>query len=234
MARQEPPADGIYRVRRGDTLSIIARRFGVSETELVRANRLRNRNRIERGPEARDPRCHAGGGGHGEVRGGACARGRDEARGPKPAKKPESAPEAAPKPAPEPPAQPPPIAIADDPEPEPTPAVVTEPEAEPELARVEEPTAELVVVDPTPEPARAPTAERSPAAPLASAPGAPPPDPSDYEVHSGKVTVQASETLGHYAEWLEVRASALRRKNGMRYEQPLVIGRSVKLDFTAQ
>jgi membrane-bound lytic murein transglycosylase D len=57
------------------------------------------------------------------------------------------------------------------------------------------------------------------------------PDPSDYAVHDGRVTVQAAETLGHYADWLEVRASTLRAKNGMRYEQPLVIGRSMRLDF---
>ena len=58
-----------------------------------------------------------------------------------------------------------------------------------------------------------------------------PPDPSDYAVHDGRVTVQAAETLGHYAEWLEIRASQLRSTNGMRYGDPLVIGRRVHLDF---
>ena len=58
-------------------------------------------------------------------------------------------------------------------------------------------------------------------------------DPSDYEVHEdGRVTVQAAETLGHYAEWLEVGASTLRARNHMRGKQPLVIGRTVKLDFS--
>jgi membrane-bound lytic murein transglycosylase D len=58
-------------------------------------------------------------------------------------------------------------------------------------------------------------------------------DPADYEVHEdGRVTVQAAETLGHYAEWLEVSASALRARNGMRGKQPIVIGRRVKLDFS--
>jgi membrane-bound lytic murein transglycosylase D len=60
-----------------------------------------------------------------------------------------------------------------------------------------------------------------------------PSDPSDYEVHPDqRVTVQAAETLGHYAEWLEVGASSLRTRNGMRGKQPLVIGRKVKLDFS--
>jgi membrane-bound lytic murein transglycosylase D len=47
----------------------------------------------------------------------------------------------------------------------------------------------------------------------------------------GRVTVQAAETLGHYAEWLEVSASALRSRNGLRAKSPIVIGRTVKLDF---
>jgi membrane-bound lytic murein transglycosylase D len=67
----------------------------------------------------------------------------------------------------------------------------------------------------------------------APAPGAMPSDPSDYSVHAdGRVTVQAAETLGHYAEWLEVSANALRKRNGLRAKTPIVIGRRVKLDFS--
>ena len=59
------------------------------------------------------------------------------------------------------------------------------------------------------------------------------PDPSDYAVHRGeRITVQAEETLGHYAEWLEVRASHLRRLNRMRFNTPLVIGSKPRLDFS--
>lgn len=43
------PAEGVYRVRRGDTLWTIARRFGVSERDLASVNRLRHRNRIVAG-----------------------------------------------------------------------------------------------------------------------------------------------------------------------------------------
>ena len=61
----------------------------------------------------------------------------------------------------------------------------------------------------------------------------PVPDPSDYAVHrDGRITVQAAETLGHYAEWLEVRTSRLRRLNGMNYDTPVAIGRKAKLDFS--
>lgn len=40
------PADGLYRVRPGDTFDAIARRFGVSPQDLAELNRVRNRNRI--------------------------------------------------------------------------------------------------------------------------------------------------------------------------------------------
>jgi len=57
-------------------------------------------------------------------------------------------------------------------------------------------------------------------------------DPSNYEVaDDGSVEVQASETLGHYAEWLDIPTQALRDLNGLSYRQPLVIGSRVKLKF---
>jgi membrane-bound lytic murein transglycosylase D len=58
-------------------------------------------------------------------------------------------------------------------------------------------------------------------------------DPSDYSVAADRsIEVQAAETLGHYADWLELRASRLRQLNGMRYGQPVVIGRRLSLDFS--
>ncbi len=58
-------------------------------------------------------------------------------------------------------------------------------------------------------------------------------DPSDYTVDSEQtIEIQASETLGHYADWLDIRASDLRRINGMPYGRRLVIGRRLKLDFS--
>jgi membrane-bound lytic murein transglycosylase D len=71
----------------------------------------------------------------------------------------------------------------------------------------------------------------APAVASAAPSGNRPPDPSDYAVHGSRVRVQADETLGHYADWLEVRASRLRSINSMRYGQDLVIGRRLKLDF---
>ena len=58
-------------------------------------------------------------------------------------------------------------------------------------------------------------------------------DPSDYTVASDQsIEVQAAETLGHYAEWLDLRASDLRRINNRRYGRPLVIGQRLTLDFS--
>jgi membrane-bound lytic murein transglycosylase D len=58
-------------------------------------------------------------------------------------------------------------------------------------------------------------------------------DPADYSVHDDNtVRVQAAETLGHYAEWLDVRASQIRKANRMSQASPVVIGHKIKLDFS--
>lgn len=58
-------------------------------------------------------------------------------------------------------------------------------------------------------------------------------DPSDYSVAQDQsIRVQAAETIGHYAEWLDVRSSQLRKVNRMTTATPVVIGRRVRLDFT--
>ena len=57
-------------------------------------------------------------------------------------------------------------------------------------------------------------------------------DPSDYSVAQNMtIEIQASETLGHYADWLEVRAWDIRRLNKMDFSQPVIVGRRLKLDF---
>jgi membrane-bound lytic murein transglycosylase D len=59
-------------------------------------------------------------------------------------------------------------------------------------------------------------------------------DPSDYTVAAnGTIIVQAAETLGHYADWLDIRAQRLREINHMRFRKPVVIGHRLKLDFSA-
>jgi membrane-bound lytic murein transglycosylase D len=263
VARAEPPTNGIYKVRRGDTITHIARRFGVPEMDLIEHNTLRNPNRIAVGTPLRIP------GAEPVVVASATTTVSDAVQSPpadaaaaapvisnlpnitppkraKPAPKPAPEAKAAPEPKPEPTTL---AEVAPEPTPEPapvvepTPAPEPEPVAEPvEIAAIE-PTApddeDLesdrregatpdAFVDPTEEPPSSETATpRSPAL------DRPVPAPSDYAVHDGnRITVQADETLGHYAEWLEVRASQLRSLNRMRYRQEIVIGRRIRLDFS--
>lgn len=58
-------------------------------------------------------------------------------------------------------------------------------------------------------------------------------DPADYTVDKeDRIIVQAEETLGHYAEWLDLRASRLRQINNMRFGTPVIVGRRIELDFS--
>lgn len=57
-------------------------------------------------------------------------------------------------------------------------------------------------------------------------------DPSDYTVREdGTIVVEATETLGHYAEWLNLPAQRLRDVNRMSRGTPLVLGKRIRLDF---
>jgi len=105
-------------------------------------------------------------------------------------------------------------AIASEPEPEP------EPELELELERVDPATESLALPDMA-------AAEADAAGVSISTV-----DPSNYEVaEDGTILVQASETMGHYADWLKVSTQSLRELNGYGFRQPVVIGTRVRLKF---
>ena len=58
-------------------------------------------------------------------------------------------------------------------------------------------------------------------------------DPSDYSVSaSNQITVQALETLGHYADWLDVPTQRLRDLNHIKAREAVVIGQTLKLDLS--
>jgi membrane-bound lytic murein transglycosylase D len=172
-AKPTPPTGVVgserYVVRRGDTLSKIARQHGLTEEQLMEMNNIRNRQFIYEGqvlalaPSAR-------------------------------AKPPVEAE----------------VSVA-------TVAAVTAPA--PSSARAEEPVSEREAEEVGP--ALVPGTQAAASA-----------DPADYSVKDNMAIVQAAETLGHYAEWLEVRASRLRELNRMSHGTPVVIGRKVKLDFS--
>ena len=186
VTRAAPPADGIYRVRRGDNLSIIAVRFGVGADTIVRWNRLRNRNRLSIGQRLRvaEPETVVASATEATTTDAAIVTRHASSATPPVSEKRAPGPE-----------------LGNDPTP-PGPAASELP-----------PNTPVVAVDPL-------SADTIP-------------DPSNYAVNTGeRITVQAGETLGHYAEWLEVAAHRLRTLNGMRYRTPLVIGRTKKLDFS--
>ena len=58
-------------------------------------------------------------------------------------------------------------------------------------------------------------------------------DPSDYSVSaSNQITVQALETLGHYADWLNLPTQKLRDLNHIKSREAVVIGQALTLDFS--
>jgi membrane-bound lytic murein transglycosylase D len=57
-------------------------------------------------------------------------------------------------------------------------------------------------------------------------------DPSDYTVSAGnQITVQALETLGHYADWLGIPTQRLRDLNKLSFRETVVIGQTLTLDL---
>lgn len=58
-------------------------------------------------------------------------------------------------------------------------------------------------------------------------------DPADYSVaDDGSIEIQINETLGHYAEWLDLSSDHLREINNLDDKQQLIVGRRLKLEFS--
>ncbi len=58
-------------------------------------------------------------------------------------------------------------------------------------------------------------------------------DPSDYGVASDEtIEVHPLETLGHYADWLQIRTQRLRDINGFAFGAPVEVGERIKLDLS--
>ncbi len=181
ITAETPSADGLYQVHPGDTLSVIANRFGVSEEALLAANELADRDLIRAGRVLRVT----------------LAASQQTQALDTPAR----------------------AAVAAS-------AVSTVAQEEHEMTP-----AEVAKVE-SAEPASANEAEAlGPTLPTAAHPALAA-DPNDYSVAADNtIEVQAAETLGHYAEWLEVRTASLRSLNRMRYGQPVVVGRRLRLGF---
>lgn len=58
-------------------------------------------------------------------------------------------------------------------------------------------------------------------------------DPSDYSVHDDDtIRVQAAETIGHYAQWSGLGATQIRQLNRLSRATPVVLGHKLKLKFS--
>ncbi len=57
-------------------------------------------------------------------------------------------------------------------------------------------------------------------------------DPSDYTVSADKtIEVHPMETLGHFADWLQIKTQRLRDINGLAFRTPVELGQRIKLDL---
>jgi membrane-bound lytic murein transglycosylase D len=94
------------------------------------------------------------------------------------------------------------------------------------VAVVPEPVAEALVSSLVP---AEPAPQRLATIPAPPSPGA---ESRFRRVEGTRITVDAGETLGHYAEWLEVTASRLRALNRLPPRRSLRIGQRLALDFS--
>ncbi len=222
-AAAEAQATNVYVVRRGDSISEITKKTGLSEAQILKINKLKNPNYIYEGQKLAlaEP---------GETPPPAAVVAAATPPPPSAATPAPTRPAAAPipvKPATAPPVKPIVVASA-------TPAGGVPAE---EAQRESDEDAEAVAKTGRPaaraEPVSAAQAEAlGPAlGPAVETPQTA--DPIDYSVgKDDTIFVVAEETLGHYADWLGVTANRLRQVNSMKFGRPVIIGRKLKLDFS--
>ncbi|HZF27957.1 MAG TPA: LysM peptidoglycan-binding domain-containing protein [Gammaproteobacteria bacterium] len=202
-----PPvaAEGAYVVRNGDSLDRIAKRLGTTVEALTAANTLGNKNLIFPGQTLNVP-------GAGEAPEAVLAA----------SSQPASAAAVALASAPGRPTVSPAVAVAAE-------ADEADEVATDELEAALQP---AVLANGEPAPADDDTAGGDVNA-LATAQADLAADPSDYSVNANdQIEVQALETLGHYADWLEIPTQRIRALNKMSFKDAVVIGQMLTLDFS--
>jgi membrane-bound lytic murein transglycosylase D len=191
-------AEGVYVVRRGDSIERIATRLGVDAQALVTANGIRNRNIIQVGQQLIIPTAP------GAVVALAAAN------------------------VPPPAAESPVATGLESPA-----ALAAEPVAAADLTAALAP-ALLANGEPAPIAEGDETAEDGAADvnAVASEQDVLAADPSDYTVSAtNEISVQALETLGHYADWLEIPTQRLRDLNSLSFREAVVLGQTLTLEF---
>jgi membrane-bound lytic murein transglycosylase D len=201
-------APGTYTVRNGDSIERIAKRLGVDQQQLLAANSITNKNKITAGQTLLVPGSEA-------VDTAAVLA----ANAPPPASTTVIVSSVAPSPPAIAPT--PPMLV-------PAPVAIESPIGQDELEAALKP-AVGINGEPMPEMAE----EEDDVNALATAQVELAADPSDYSVSaSNQIQVQALETLGHYADWLEIPTQRLRDLNSMKFGRAVVIGQMLTLDFS--
>ncbi|HEX7235929.1 MAG TPA: LysM peptidoglycan-binding domain-containing protein [Gammaproteobacteria bacterium] len=193
-------AEGIYVVRRGDSIERIATRLGVDAHQLIAANEIRNRNVIQVGQQLIIPTAP-----------GAVVALAAATTPPSPVTT--DAPVVA--------ASQSPAAVAA------APAASADVTAalSPAVLANGQPSAPAGVTEPEGEAVADINALDAEQDVLAA-------DPSDYSVSAtNEITVQALETLGHYADWLEIPTQRLRDLNSLSFKEGVVLGQTLTLEF---
>jgi membrane-bound lytic murein transglycosylase D len=213
------PLGDFYVVRRGDSLETISSRVSVPQAELLKMNSLRNPDFLYEGQRLRiageavavtqaeaDVKVAAIDAARGEAQreGAAVEVVREETMRPIGTGEPRRgrAPSAA--------------------------AVAMEAATTPEVA-----TAVVRAAESAREPVSASQAEElSPAlGPVSGAQGLA--DSIDYQVRDdGSIRVEATETLGQYADWLQIPTQKLRVVNKLKARQPVLLGQKLNLDYS--
>jgi membrane-bound lytic murein transglycosylase D len=198
-----------YRVKRGDNLTAIARKHDVSISTLVEYNNISSHARIYAGqilkipPKGRSLLASA----EPVVAKSLSAAGSPET--------PVSSPLAA--------APPHTIPAASD-------AMGTEEEIEP-IARIEREAIITLDLEPLSRPELVTDGSNVVGGPGAVSTPLSSPKPRRSEPLSEWIYVEAEETLGHYATWLEIPTQRLRELNGLRYSQDIHIGQRIRLSY---
>jgi len=216
------PAEDFYVVRRGDALQVIAARVRVPEADLLRMNSLKDPDRLYEGQRlriagqlraeiaAREPESETKVAAIDAARGEAQREGavveavREETTRPIGTGEPTRG------------------------RPRSAAAVAMEAATTPDVA-----TSVVKAAEVAREPVSAAQAEElSPALGPATVPQGLA-DSIDYQVRDdGTIRVEATETLGHYADWLQVPTQKLRTLNKFKARQPVQIGQKLQLDYS--
>lgn len=210
-------ADGIYIVKRGESLADIAAKVGLTEGQLLELNGIRNRDFIFEGQQLAlrpgvQPAVQQ------QVASTGAPSGGKAAAAPNPPPLLASAAAGANGAAP--------VGAGA------VPVAVAEEESKEDVAAATAEKSQGKRSD-NPQPVSAAQAEEvSPALGAAADDAQQNADPTDYSVaKDDTIVVATAETLGHYADWLRVTPEHLRQVNKSGYGKPVIVGHKVHLDF---